>query len=252
MRYCIISIMMRQVALDTETTGMNKFGVHYENHRIIEIGAVEIINRRVTGKYFHVYLNPRRYIDVEAFNVHGISDSFLLDKPTFGEIVHQFLCFIRDSELICHNAPFDLGFINYEISMLHGSFGKVEDFCKIIDTLKLARKMFPGKRNNLNALCERYSIDNAQRTLHSALLDSKILANVFLRMTSGQISMDFFHKNNKEKYFLLKDNLLSKCNIEMNSISLHIIDVSTEELLEHQRQLFLIKQRSGFCMWLDA
>ena len=162
----------RIVVLDTETTGMNKLGVHYEGHRIIEIGAVEVVNRRLTGRNFHVYLKPDRLVDPEAFGVHGISDEFLADKPTFAEVADDFIEYIRGSELVIHNATFDIGFMDYEFDMLGRNLPKTETFCKITDSLAMARKLFPGKRNNLDALSDRYLIDNSKRTLHGALLDS--------------------------------------------------------------------------------
>ncbi len=173
----------RQIVLDTETTGMNQIGAHYEGHKIIEIGAVEVINRRLTGNNFHVYLKPDRLVDPEAFGVHGIADEFLLDKPTFADVADEFMDYIRGAELVIHNASFDIGFMDYEFSKLNRGIGKTETFCKITDSLALARKMFPGKRNSLDALCSRYEIDNSKRTLHGALLDAQILADVYLMMT---------------------------------------------------------------------
>ncbi len=181
----------RQIVLDTETTGMNQIGAHYEGHKIIEIGAVEVINRRLTGNNFHVYLKPDRLVDPEAFGVHGIADEFLLDKPTFADVADEFMDYIRGAELVIHNASFDIGFMDYEFSKLNRGIGKTETFCKITDSLALARKMFPGKRNSLDALCSRYEIDNSKRTLHGALLDAQILADVYLMMTGGQTSMAF-------------------------------------------------------------
>ena len=184
----------RIVVLDTETTGMNKLGVHYEGHRIIEIGAVEVVNRRLTGRNFHVYLKPDRLVDPEAFGVHGISDEFLADKPTFADVADDFVEYIRGSELVIHNATFDIGFMDYEFDMLGRNLPKTETFCKITDSLAMARKLFPGKRNNLDALSDRYLIDNSKRTLHGALLDSEILAEVYLMMTGGQTSIKFTHE----------------------------------------------------------
>ncbi|MCR3754972.1 MAG: DNA polymerase III subunit epsilon [Candidatus Westeberhardia cardiocondylae] len=240
---------MRQVALDIETTGMNKSGIHYKGHRIIEIGAIEILRRRITGRYFHTYLNPNRIIDVEAFNVHGINDNFLHDKPCFRDKLSEFLDFIYDSELVVHNSNFDIGFINYEISMLNCYIKNIEESYKVIDTLKMARKIFPGKKNNLNALCERYFISNDHRTLHGALLDAELLANVFLRMTSCQISFDFF-TGIKEKF---SDSFIkgSKFTSNNKDYKFFVIDVNSEELLEHQKKLFDIKNKCGFCLWLD-
>lgn len=146
----------RIVVLDTETTGMNKLGVHYEGHKIIEIGAVEIVNRRLTGRHFHVYIKPDRLVDPEAIAVHGITDEFLQDKPEFAAVADEFINFIRGAELVIHNAPFDIGFMDYEFELLNRGLAKTETFCRITDTLAMARKIFPGKRNNLDALCDRY------------------------------------------------------------------------------------------------
>ena len=172
---------MRQIALDTETTGIG----HDLGHRIIEIGCVELVDRRLTGKTYHVYLNPQRLVDEGAFRVHGISDHFLKDKPEFSSIQSEFLSFIDQAELIIHNAAFDLGFLNAELK--RGNHPqRVEDLCSVIDTLSLARKKHPGQRNSLDALCKRYDIDNSHRELHGALLDAQILAILYLAMSGGQ------------------------------------------------------------------
>ena len=154
----------RQVVLDTETTGLNP----QEGHRIIEIGCVELINRRLSKRHFHVYINPERTIDAGAIEVHGITNEFLADKPLFKDIVGEFLQFIKDAELIIHNAPFDLGFLNHELRLYDQAMGKVEDYSSVFDTLVLARKKHPGQRNSLDALCKRYGIDNSHRQLHGA------------------------------------------------------------------------------------
>jgi DNA polymerase-3 subunit epsilon len=175
---------MRQVALDTETTGIG----HDVGHRIIEIGCVELVNRRLTGQTYHVYLNPKRLVDEGAFRVHGISDHFLRDKPEFHTIYQDFLSFIDKAELIIHNAAFDLGFLNAELKRAK-HIETVEQKCSIVDTLTLARKKHPGQRNNLDALCKRYDIDNTHRQLHGALLDAQILAQLYLAMTGGQTDL---------------------------------------------------------------
>ena len=175
---------MRQIFLDTETTGLDPA----QGHRIIEIAAVEVINRRLTRNHFHVYLNPDREIDLGAQQVHGISLEFLQDKPRFPDVVAEFLTFIDGGELIIHNAPFDVGFLNTELGMI--SKGRLQDACvNIIDTLKMAKELRPGQRNNLDALCRHYGIDNSSRTLHGALLDAELLADVYLAMTRGQESL---------------------------------------------------------------
>ncbi|MDD1614573.1 MAG: DNA polymerase III subunit epsilon, partial [Methylococcaceae bacterium] len=175
----------RIVVLDTETTGLNP----QEGHRIIEIGCVELVKRRLTGKRFHVYINPDRIIDEGAIAVHGITNQFLDDKPHFEQIAEDFIEFIRGAELVIHNAPFDVGFINHEFSRLNNKAGTVTDYSDVFDTLAYARKKHPGQRNSLDALCKRYGIDNSHRDLHGALLDAEILADVFLFMTGGQSSL---------------------------------------------------------------
>lgn len=171
---------MRQIVLDTETTGLDPA----QGHRVIEIGALEILNRRITGATYHVYLNPERDIDAGALAVHGLSREFLSDKPRFADVSTEFLDFVRDAELIIHNAPFDIGFLNSELSRLDD--GPMKRYCGVLDTLKLAKQMHPGQKNNLDALCRRYFVDNAGRTFHGALLDAQLLAEVYLAMTRGQ------------------------------------------------------------------
>lgn len=176
---------MRQVVLDTETTGLEVA----QDHRIIEIGCVELVNRRITGRHFHCYVNPERDIDEGALAVHGISNEDLADKPLFEHIVDDLLTFLGDAELIIHNAPFDLGFINHELNKLAVDCQPVQENCSVIDTLLMARQLHPGQKNNLNALCKRYGVNNSQRELHGALLDAEILADVYLAMTGGQGSL---------------------------------------------------------------
>ncbi len=176
---------MRQIVLDTETTGLEPA----DGHRIIEIGCVELLERRLTGSTYHQYIQPDRQIDAGAIEVHGITNESLADKPRFADIVEEFLDFVRGAELIIHNAPFDVGFLNHEFGLLQVSPGTVTDHCTVLDTLALARRLHPGQRNNLDALCRRYEIDNSQRDLHGALLDAEILADVYLAMTGGQVSL---------------------------------------------------------------
>ncbi len=175
--------MKRQIVLDTETTGLE----HKLGHRMIEIGCLEMLNRRLTGRTMHFYLNPDRIVDEEALKVHGINNEFLQDKPRFFDVVDELMEFLRGSELIIHNAEFDVGFINAELALLRRNhYGLVQDHCEILDTLALARQLHPGQRNSLDALCKRYQINNSHRKLHGALLDADILARVFLSMTGGQ------------------------------------------------------------------
>ncbi|WNP33822.1 DNA polymerase III subunit epsilon [Enterobacter kobei] len=235
----------RQIVLDTETTGMNQLGVHYEGHKIIEIGAVEVINRRLTGNNFHVYLKPDRLVDPEAFGVHGIADEFLLDKPTFADVADEFLDYIRGAELVIHNASFDIGFMDYEFSKLNRGIPKTETFCKITDSLALARKMFPGKRNSLDALCSRYEIDNSKRTLHGALLDSQILADVFLLMTGGQTSMAFSMEGDTQQ----QQDETGIQRVIRQASNLRVVFASEDEVNEHEKRLDLVQKKGGSCLW---
>lgn len=176
---------MRQVVLDTETTGLEPS----QGHRIIEIGCVEVINRKLTGRHYHQYINPEREIDDGAAEVHGITSEFLADKPVFADIAEEFLAFIKGAELIIHNAPFDVGFIEHEFRLLDQGHPKLNTICGITDTIVMARKKHPGQKVNLDALCKRYGVDNSARDLHGALLDSEILADVYLLMTGGQTAL---------------------------------------------------------------
>ena len=233
----------RIVVLDTETTGMNKEGgAHYEGHRIIEIGAVEIINRKLTGNHFHVYIKPDRLVDPEAIAVHGITDDFLQDKPDFSSIVQDFVGFIQGAELVAHNAPFDVGFMDYEFQMLNGNLPKTEALCQVTDTLAMAKKIFPGKRNNLDVLCERYGIDNSHRTLHGALLDAEILADVYLLMTGGQTSMSFQQGNTGDQGDVLQVRRVQRTG------ELKIIRASADELEAHESYLDGVAKK-GACLW---
>lgn len=178
---------MRQVILDTETTGIDP----KEGHRLVEIGAVEMVNRRFTGRSYHQYINPERHIDAEVVAVHGIDDAKVANEPVFADIADEFWAFIEGAELVIHNAPFDVGFIDHELRLLNErrnapALGPVKNHCRILDTLVMAREKHPGQRNNLDALCKRYDIDNGHRVLHGALLDAEILADVYLAMTGGQ------------------------------------------------------------------
>jgi DNA polymerase-3 subunit epsilon len=232
----------RLIVLDTETTGLNP----QEGHRIIEIGCVELVNRRLTGKRFHVYINPERIIDAGAIEVHGITNEFLQDKPCFVDVVEDFLAFIRDAELVIHNAPFDVGFINYEFSRLDNGTGDVADYCKVFDTLTYARKKHPGQRNSLDALCKRYGIDNSHRDLHGALLDAEILADVFLLMTGGQSSL-LDDEGQKRPEELTASNEIKYLSTDRPALT--IIRCTEEELSEHQERLEAIEKASGGCLW---
>ena len=176
---------MRQIVLDTETTGLEPT----DGHRIIEIGCVELVDRRLTGNTYHQYIQPDREIDAGAVEVHGITGEFLQDKPRFADVATEFIEFIDGAELVIHNAPFDVGFIDHEFKLLDQRGDTIKQHCKVLDTLLLARRLHPGQRNSLDALCRRYEIDNSQRELHGALLDAEILADVYLAMTGGQVSL---------------------------------------------------------------
>ncbi|MEJ2529205.1 MAG: DNA polymerase III subunit epsilon [Gammaproteobacteria bacterium] len=232
---------MRQIVLDTETTGLEP----QQGHRIIEIGCVELINRRLTGNTFHQYLQPDREIDAAAVEVHGITNDFLEDKPRFGDIAEDFIAYVSGAELIIHNAPFDVGFINRELSLLDGDWGKLERYCSIIDSLVLAKRAHPGQKNSLDALCKRYDIDNSQRELHGALLDAEILSDVYLAMTGGQTA-------------LMLDGLSADMDgvgeaqirqVAPDRPGLRVVTAGERELQEHHRRLDAIEKAAGFCVW---
>ena len=235
---------MRQIILDTETTGLEP----KQGHRIIEIGCIELINRRKTERNFHQYLNPERDIEDGAFNIHGLSNEFLSDKSRFADIAQEFIDFIRDGELIIHNAPFDIGFINAELKLLGKKWGKIEDYCTVFDTLVLAREKHPGQKNNLDALCKRYEVDNSQRDLHGALLDAQILLDVYLKMTGGQTDLTFHSvatshgvKGKSEQYINNKHKKLV------------VIEPTENELAEHRMLLESIKDKNkGKCIWIET
>jgi DNA polymerase III subunit epsilon len=235
---------VRQVVLDTETTGLEP----KQGHRIIEIGCVEIVNRRKTDRHFHQYLNPDREIDDGAFNVHGISNEDLADKPRFADVAQEFIDFIRGSELIIHNAPFDVGFINAELKKLGRKWGKTEDYCSVVDTLMMAREKHPGQKNNLDALCKRYEIDNSARELHGALLDAQILLDVYLIMTGGQETLSFDSAQEQQ----ITDTGHAKL-IDVNRKPLRVIEPTAEDLVAHEQYLERIKKESGGkCVWVDS
>lgn len=229
---------IRQVVLDTETTGLSP----QDGHRIIEIGCVELINRRLTNNTFHVYINPNRLIDEGAIEVHGITNEFLEDKPLFEDIVDDYLAFTKDAELIIHNAPFDVGFLNHELSLLKQNKGKLEDYSTVFDTLPFARKKHPGARASLDALCKRYGIDNSHRELHGALLDAEILADIYLLMTGGQFSLLDLDESEAEK----KQEII---RLSADRPRLKVISCSEKELEAHQQRLEAITKESGECVW---
>ena len=233
---------MRQIVLDTETTGLEPS----QGHRIIEIGCVELINRRITDNRYHQYINPEREIDEGAVEVHGITSEFLADKPLFADIADDFLNFIRGAELIIHNAPFDVGFINHELKLLNSQAEAVNDFCSVLDTLQLARKMHPGQKNNLDALCKRYDIDNSTRELHGALLDAEILAETYLAMTGGQTRLSL--EGSSESGVTQNE---APRPVMIERAQLKVIHASGAEMDAHQRRLDAIdKASNGQCVWL--
>lgn len=229
---------VRQVVLDTETTGLNP----REGHKIIEIGCVELINRRLTQNKFHVYINPDREIDAGAIEVHGISNEFLQDKPRFKDIVDDYLAFTTGAELIIHNAPFDVGFLNHELAQLKGATTTVEANSTVFDTLPFARKKYPGARASLDALCKRFGIDNSHRELHGALLDAEILAEVYLAMTGGQFSLMDFDESKKE----VKQEII---RLSADRPRLKVIACSDRELELHLQRLEAIEKASDGCLW---
>ncbi|MHB8741547.1 MAG: DNA polymerase III subunit epsilon [Sulfuricaulis sp.] len=239
---------MRQVILDTETTGLEPA----EGHRIIEIGCVELINRRASTTRYQQYVNPGREIDAGAMEVHGITDEMLVDKPNFVDIAEDLLEFIQGAELIIHNAPFDIGFLNNELSlMVKGkSPRRIEDFCTVVDTLKLARTMHPGQKNDLDSLCKRYNVDNSQRTLHGALLDAEILADVYLAMTGGQTGL---FEDSHSPMKAISNTTVTPSDIRRLDPSrpkLLVISATAEELSAHQAWLDeLDKKSGGKCVW---
>ena len=231
----------RQIVLDTETTGINP----KDGHRIIEIGCVELVNRRLTGNNFHVYINPQRDIEEEAIDVHGITTEFLKDKPFYHQVADEFLAYIEGAELIIHNAPFDVGFMDHESAMLNRGLPKTADICQVVDTLVMARNMHPGQKNSLDALCRRYDIDNAKRTLHGALLDSEILADVYLAMTGGQKKLNLA-QNTDQQNSANKGGIM---RLASDRVPLTVVHASEQELSAHEQRLDLVAKEGGNCLW---
>ena len=225
-----------QIFLDTETTGLEpRLG-----HRIIEVAGVEMVNRRLTGRHFHRYLNPGRDSDEGALQVHGLTTEFLSDKPKFAEVADELLEYITGAELIIHNAPFDIGFLDAELALVRKK--KLATFCPVvIDTLRMAKDLHPGKRNGLDSLCERYQIDNSARTLHGALLDAELLAEVYLAMTRGQDSLIVETEGARAETRVAK--------FERGNLKLAILRASDEEIAAHESQLADIDKASGGSVW---
>lgn len=239
---------MRQIVLDTETTGLET----KEGHRIIEIGAVEIFKRRITGKHLHFYINPQREIDAGALAIHGISNQFLADKPLFTDVVDEFIRFIDGTELIIHNAAFDVGFLDYEFRLAKLP-QTIKSLCEVTDTLLMARQLHPGQKNSLDALCKRYSVDNSNRALHGALLDANILARVYLAMTGGQCSLlgsiDDVDQNKKQAK---QEQMLQHDVADIELSALPVVSANEMEVGEHQKFLQLVsKKSSGKLLWQE-
>lgn len=231
---------MRQIVLDTETTGLDAS----RGHRLIELGCVELLSRRVSGSHYHRYLNPERDIDAGAQAVHGISIEFLADKPRFADIAGEFLDYIRGAELIIHNAAFDVGFIDAELARLGPGFGSLRDHATILDTLALAREMYPGQRNSLDALCKRLDIDNSHRELHGALLDAEILADVYLALTAGQGALDFAIEAESPRA------QVAALQLSGERPPVRVILADATELAAHEARLGAIDKASkGACVW---
>ena len=230
---------MRQIVLDTETTGLEpELG-----HRIIEIGCVEIVNRRVTGRTFHRYLNPERAIDEGAMAVHGIKRADLDDKPKFAEVAEELITFIADAELVIHNAAFDVAFLDAELARLVGARRAVGALCRVLDSLALARSMHPGQRNNLDALCKRYDVDNSRRDLHGALLDAQILADVYLAMTGGQVGLALSETTAPIR--AANDGQAVVPVLVRGATPLCVVMATEEEALAHESMLKIIAKASG-------
>lgn len=233
---------MRQIVLDTETTGLDP----KQGHRIIEIGCVEMVNRRLTGNTFHVYINPQRLVEQEAIGVHGITNEYLADKPIFNSIAKEFIDFINGAQLVIHNAPFDIGFMDHEFNRLSGLVVKESaKMCTVLDTLDLARKIHPGQKNNLDALCRRYGIDNSHREKHGALLDAEILADVYLLMTGGQTDLNLSGKANGEGG--MQSETIRRLSAQRKPLK--VVMATADELDQHESRLDLVAEKSGTCLW---
>ena len=240
-----MSTISRQVVLDTETTGLD----FEKGDRIIEIGCIELANRRRTGREYQTYVNPERTISEQATKIHGIDTDFLIDKPVFADIADTFIDFIRDSELIIHNAPFDLGFINMELKLMTPQLKHIADYCTVCDTLLLARSIYPGQKNTLDALCKRLKVNNEKRQLHGALLDAQLLADVYLAMTGGQEELLLTESESTSTLTNTIDSSTVANDHTMLS-SLPVIQPTQEELQAHHKKLEEIaKESGGNCLW---
>ena len=232
---------MRQIVLDTETTGLEVS----EGHRVIEIGCIEILDRRITRNSYHQYLNPDREIDAGAQEVHGISNRDLASKPRFAEVAEEFLKFVTGAELVIHNAAFDVGFINNELQRMHSPVSDIGSICTVRDTLEMARRQHPGQKNSLDALCKRYSVDNSGREYHGALLDAQLLAEVYLAMTGGQAALVLDAEAQGGNLGVSRSR-----PVDRRGLTLHVQRASAEERAAHEAKLKEIAKASGGkCLW---
>jgi DNA polymerase-3 subunit epsilon len=229
---------MRQIVLDTETTGIDPS----EGHRIIEIGCVELMERQPTGRHYHVYINPQREVEAEAITIHGITNEFLTDKPVFSDVADEFFEFIKGAELVIHNAAFDIGFMDAEFARLK-SKRKTTEHCGVVDSLAIARKKHPGQKNNLDALCKRYGVDNSSRELHGALLDAEILADVYLMLTGGQTALSLDANSD------LAGGGLGVRRVSDNRKPLPVVGATDEETAAHQAFMSVLAAKAGSTIW---
>ena len=234
---------MRQIVLDTETTGLSPA----QGHRIIEIGCVELVNRRLTGREWHRFINPERDIDEGAERVHGISRESLEDKPLFHEVAEEFLEFIHDTELVIHNADFDVGFLDHELTLMQHKRPAITEHARVLDTLTLARQMHPGQRNSLDALCKRYEVDASKRHVHGALIDADLLARVYLAMTGGQTALSLDEDQNQES----ADEKTISLTPTASHLDLVVVRASSAEEQAHEAMLEKLRE-SGKCLWDEA
>ncbi|REH36961.1 DNA polymerase-3 subunit epsilon [Paraperlucidibaca baekdonensis] len=235
--------MSRQIILDTETTGLDPS----RGHRLIELGCLEVVNRRLTGQSFHYYVQPDRDIDPDAQRVHGISAEFLADKPRFNEIAMAFRDFVEGAELVIHNAPFDIGFLNHEMALL--DLPPITDICTVLDTLPMARAKHPGQKNNLDALARRYGADNRERTLHGALLDAEILADVYLAMTGGQVGLQLGQDEKSDGQGSDKSKSIKRLAADRRPLP--VVPATADELAAHAEQLAVLDANAegGQCLF---
>lgn len=232
---------MRQIILDTETTGLS----WEKGNRLVEIGCVELVNRRPTGRTYQCYVNPERELEAGAMEVTGLTWDFLSDKPLFADVVDEFLAFIQGAELVIHNAEFDVGFINYELSLLGQAYSPLRHYAQVLDTLRLARELFPGQRNSLDALCKRLGVDNKHRQLHGALLDAELLADVYLMMTSGQTGFGFEQAESRSR----GDDI--PIDLPGSDGAVPVLMANAHECAEHDRRVLAIAKKSGKALWAD-